>query len=437
MSSETSTSRISRRLDRIEENEEDLRAALRNLRKDLKKEIDFIIEDISALSIRLTGSSGQVVRHDEEQVSKTQQASCDCGDIVSQYENLMMAFKREKFENILLRKEFHEMRKQHDFEIGNVSEKFINMDSRLNNAEKTLRSEINTIKYETIAEFQEMIKQQDFEIGNVSENCYKVESRLYSAEKTLRSDIDTINKTSDTANLKTSNEILKNKTDMLFRHLRPFLPQSCDSVVKSGEYTIYPEAYIDGMNVYCYLESTNKGWIVIQRRNDGSVDFNRTWADYKAGFGDISGELWLGNDHIYQLTKDNPRQLRIDMEMFNGTQRYALYSEFSISSESEKYKLHLSGYTGNAGDCLLTGCFGTQLHNGRSFSTFDRDNDRNHGGCCACKYGGGWWFDVCFGAHLNGKYFKEKDSVPTFNGIHWTTITGANTSLKFVQMSMR
>ncbi|KAH3841694.1 hypothetical protein DPMN_115167 [Dreissena polymorpha] len=482
---------------------EGLKAALLNLRKDLKKEIDFSKENISALSTRLTGSSEQVVRHDEEQVSKTQQASCDCVDIMSQYENLMMAFKREKSENMILRKEFHELRKRHAFEIGNVSEKFINMDSRLNNAEKTLRSEIetiknenmaqlrseiNTIKDETIAEFQEMKKQPDFEIGNTSEKCYKVETRLKSVEKTLRSDIDNIKKetmainhryaacqtyinntrsnfndviihlneslmnrsllalqeisriTSDTANLKTSNEILKSKTDMLIRHLRPFLPKSCDSEVKSGEYTIYPDAFPQGVKVYCYLDSTNKGWIVIHRRKDGSVDFNRTWADYKAGFGNLSGEFWLGNQHIYQLTEDKPRQLRIDMEMFNGTKRYALYSGFKISSESEKYKLHLSGYTGDAEDCLLTACFnsidGSTLHNGRLFSTFDRDNDQTYG-CCACYYAGGWWFDNCFSAHLNGKYFKKKESVTYGNGIQWYTITRGNTSLKFVQMSMR
>ncbi|KAH3750484.1 hypothetical protein DPMN_185007 [Dreissena polymorpha] len=126
------------------------------------------------------------------------------------------------------------------------------------------------------------------------------------------------------------------------------------------------------------------------------------------------------------------------MEMFDGTKRYALYSEFNISPEFEKYKLHLSGYTGDAGDCLSTACTGVSgtLHNGRSFSTFDRDNDLS-GGCCACGYGAGWWFDRCSSAHLNGKYFKEKDSVSYSGGIHWYTITRFSTSLKFVQMSMR
>ncbi|KAH3750100.1 hypothetical protein DPMN_184616 [Dreissena polymorpha] len=404
-----------RRLDRIEKNEEDLGAALRILRKDLKEEIDLILKDISALSTMITGSSGQVVKHDEEQVSKTHQAPCDCGDIVSQYKNLMMAFKREKSENTMLRKEFREMKKQHDLEIRNVSENIIDMDSRLNNAEKTYavcQKDINHAR----SYINDGLMHLNESFTNRSLNTLQEISRI----------------TSDTAKLKTSNEILKNITDNLTRHPIFIPPKSCGSVFKSGEYTIYPDAFPQGVKVYCYLESTNEGWIVIQRRKDGSVDFNRTWADYKAGFGNLSGEFWLGNHHTYQLTKDKPKQLRIDMEMFDGTKRYALYSEFKISSESEKYKLHVAGYTGDAGDCLLTACADENLHNGRSFSTFDRDNDRSSGYCCACQWGGGWWFDHCFSAYLNGKYGKEY----TYE-ITWYKITTFSASFKFVQMSMR
>ncbi|KAH3791955.1 fibroleukin-like [Dreissena polymorpha] len=106
------------------------------------------------------------------------------------------------------------------------------------------------------------------------------------------------------------------------------------------------------MKVYCDVDSKNKSWIVIQRRMDGSVNFNRSWADYKAGFGNVRVEFWFGNEYIYQLTKDKPRELRIDMETFDGRKGYALYSAFSVVSESGKYKLHVGGYTGDAGDDL-------------------------------------------------------------------------------------
>ena len=45
-------------------------------------------------------------------------------------------------------------------------------------------------------------------------------------------------------------------------------------------------------------------WTVIVRRFDGSGDYNRSWAEYKSGFGDVSGEAWLGNEYLHYLTNN-------------------------------------------------------------------------------------------------------------------------------------
>jgi hypothetical protein len=33
---------------------------------------------------------------------------------------------------------------------------------------------------------------------------------------------------------------------------------------------------------------------VLQRRQNGSVDFYRDWNNYTQGFGDVNGEFWIG-----------------------------------------------------------------------------------------------------------------------------------------------
>jgi len=44
---------------------------------------------------------------------------------------------------------------------------------------------------------------------------------------------------------------------------------------------------------YCDAVTNGGGWIVIQRRKDGSVDFNRNLIDYEDGFGSLLGEFGM------------------------------------------------------------------------------------------------------------------------------------------------
>ena len=79
------------------------------------------------------------------------------------------------------------------------------------------------------------------------------------------------------------------------------------------------------------METDGGGWTVFQRRQDGSVDFYRYWTDYENGFGNLTGEFWLGLSKIHRLTKEGSNTLRVDLGDFEGNTAYANYSTFNVS----------------------------------------------------------------------------------------------------------
>ncbi|XP_061171671.1 ficolin-1-like [Saccostrea echinata] len=140
------------------------------------------------------------------------------------------------------------------------------------------------------------------------------------------------------------------------------------------------------------------GWTVIQKREDGDVDFFRTWKEYKHGFGNASKNYWIGNDAIHALTRDQNQELRVDLRRYNGEQGYAKYTTFYIGDENNKYTITVSGYSGTANDSLA-------YHNGMRFSTKDQDNDASENDeDCAIRYRGAWWYRWCLKSNLNGEY---------------------------------
>ncbi|ALC39838.1 maker536, partial [Drosophila busckii] len=151
----------------------------------------------------------------------------------------------------------------------------------------------------------------------------------------------------------------------------------------------------DAFQVPCDSKIAGGGWTVIQRRMDGSVNFNRTWEEYKNGFGDLRGEFWLGLERLYLITKFQPHELYIHLEDFNNGKRYARYGIFRIGYKELSYKLLRVGeYTGNAGNALDSpGALGDAKN--MKFSTPDRDNDKTHINCAA-NYASGWWFNKCY-----------------------------------------
>ena len=165
---------------------------------------------------------------------------------------------------------------------------------------------------------------------------------------------------------------------------------------------------------------------MFQRRQDGSVDFYRGWNDYKAGFGQLTAEFWLGNDKIHRLTGSRPSSLRVELEDWNGGKAYAKYGKFKIGNEQAQYKLEVGSYSGTAQDSLT-------YHNNMAFTTKDRDNDRR-GSNCAVSYTGAWWYNSCHNSNLNGKYLGDTTSTTGVNWYHWKN---ADVSLKFTEMKLR
>ena len=71
----------------------------------------------------------------------------------------------------------------------------------------------------------------------------------------------------------------------------------------NGVYKVNLAESNESVGIYCEFEN-NQAWTLIQRRVDGSVDFNRNWQEYKTGFGSLDGEFWLGLENIYRLTNN-------------------------------------------------------------------------------------------------------------------------------------
>jgi len=191
----------------------------------------------------------------------------------------------------------------------------------------------------------------------------------------------------------------------------------------SGIYTIQPDNQ-PAFQAYCDMETDGGGWMVFQRRMDGSVDFYRNWTEYQQGFGSLRGEFWLGLEKIHHLTS-TPTELRVDLRDFCENSGYVHYTNFSIGDSVSQYILSVSGYSGTAGDSLGG-------HNGYQFSTNDQDNDAACNFHCAQYFKGAWWYTYCSCSNLNGLYHVTHTIQCA--GVTWTTF---GCSLKFSEMKLR
>ena len=171
------------------------------------------------------------------------------------------------------------------------------------------------------------------------------------------------------------------------------------STAPSGVYQIINcscgSPFTAAVDVYCDMNTTDGGWMVIQRNiKDGVKTFDKTWKDYEEGFGDLNGDkLWYGLKALHCFTKTGQWELRIDFQFTNGTWSHFHYNHFSVGNTTQDYKLNIGGFTGTTTDPFT-------FHSGKGFSTADHGVAKTF--CAAHPHNrNGWWYNGCYRINLN------------------------------------
>ncbi|VDI70319.1 Hypothetical predicted protein [Mytilus galloprovincialis] len=209
-------------------------------------------------------------------------------------------------------------------------------------------------------------------------------------------------------------------------------PRDCSDLppcTKSGVFTIYPDES-NTMTVYCDMCTSGGGWTVIQRRIDDSVDFYKYWNDYKSGFGNVSGNHWLGNDNLHIMTRARNYVIRFELKDFADNTAYAEYQSFHVANEASNYKVTFSTYTGTAGNAFAQS-------NGMEFTSRENERDNDfHIYHCGKGRLGPWWFNACGKSSLNGPYKRVPSTKEDAKVIHWATWRGY-IALKATEMKIK
>ncbi|XP_070819735.1 tenascin isoform X2 [Chaetodon trifascialis] len=214
-------------------------------------------------------------------------------------------------------------------------------------------------------------------------------------------------------------------TGVLYRYPRDCSQALLNGDTSSGLYTIYLGGdESQPIQAYCDMSTDGGGWIVFLRRQSGRLEFFRNWKNYTAGFGDMNDEFWLGLSNLHKITAGGQYELRVDLRD-KGETAYAQYDKFSVSEPRTRYKVHVGGYSGTAGDSMT-------YHHGRPFSTYDHDNDIAVTNC-ALSYKGAFWYKNCHRVNLMGRYGDNSHS----KGVNWFHWKGHEHSIEFAEMKIR
>ncbi|ALC40382.1 maker620, partial [Drosophila busckii] len=348
---------------------------------------------------------------------------CEERAMINQQANFQLQSKIHKHEfeykellkNLsLVKNEYESKIQEQNLTINNLQNKFentLNKNEQLqdklhrqdlsNKAQETkFKSELNShnlMQYQLHAK----ILEQDLTINNLQNEVKDTLKRSEQLQDKLHRQ-DLSNKAQEIkfqnqhANqLLTNNQYQRPTIIRNFGNLYTYINEPTNCVAYGNDIQTIRVPGTDAFQVPCDSKFAGPGWAVIQRRVDGSVNFNRTWEEYRNGFGDLRGEFWLGLEKLHLMTKFQPHELYIQLENFKNEHRYAHY---------------------------------------RSIAIRNRDNDKSDRNC-ATDYGCGWWFNDCVDFNPNGIYVKTKTDEVQDRSIKW--VLYHEKPLKFVQMMIR
>lgn len=261
------------------------------------------------------------------------------------------------------------------------------------------RLQDNTAQESSVKSLQESMRDVKESVGSLERSIESIRNSVDNGVDRTRVEIRTFRDrvSEELAELR---HLVEDKTSAVNHQVAEMVAVDCQDLYELGRNAsgVYHLAK-HGRDVLCEMEGGDGGWLVVQRRArvNQQVNFNLGWDDYKKGFGDVETEFWIGNDFLHVLTNQKVYEMRVDFHDYEKGPYYASYSTFRVGAEGSNYPLYIGEFSGNTSDAFT-------YHQGRSFSTKDRDNDLYSIGNCADEFTGGWWYDRCYDAHLNGLF---------------------------------
>ena len=144
--------------------------------------------------------------------------------------------------------------------------------------------------------------------------------------------------------------------------------------------------------------------------------------------------IWRGNfGTAWRTSTASPHEKMWNCVLRSTPSIVWTYQLFQVGGAETNYVLTIGEGQGTGGPDSMA------YHNGRAFTTRDRDNDARSFNCAA-RWGGAWWYKSCGNSNLNGKhtYHTPEDGSATHPHYRLTWFDGSSwQSSHFTKAAMK